>query len=92
MTTIPAKLIKDGNSTAIRLPKTLLALSGIKGDVKLKAEKGRITIIDSNDVREGWEEQINAVKQSKRSCEPDQELLDWDTTTEDGLDETTNDS
>ncbi|MCA9343267.1 AbrB/MazE/SpoVT family DNA-binding domain-containing protein [Candidatus Saccharibacteria bacterium] len=85
MATYPAKLIKDGNSTAVRLPKTLLTLSGLKGNVRLKAEKGRITIIDSRDPRAGWESQIKAIKDSAVYCLDDTELQDWDVTASDGI-------
>ena len=39
MTGISTKLVKDGNSIAVRLPKTLLAMSSIEGSVKLEAQK-----------------------------------------------------
>ena len=44
MVSITTKLIKDGNSVAVRLPKTVLAMSGLHGEVQLEVEKGQVTL------------------------------------------------
>jgi antitoxin component of MazEF toxin-antitoxin module len=43
---IKTKLVKEGNSWVIRLPKNVLALSGLRGGeaVNLEVSAGRITI------------------------------------------------
>ena len=40
MTTIAAKLIRDGNSVAVRLPKTVLIMSGLSDDVQMEVKTG----------------------------------------------------
>ncbi len=46
------KLVRDGNSWAIRLPKALLQLSGIKpgSEVKLEVKRGRIVIYPASKI------------------------------------------
>ena len=44
MTTITSKLIKDGNSVAVRLPKPLLVMSGLHDLVRLEAKRGQIIL------------------------------------------------
>lgn len=62
MTTIKAKLIKDGNSTALRLPKVILDMSGLHDSVLLEAKKGQIVIKqEKNFPRKGWKEQIDKI-------------------------------
>ena len=42
-------IIKIGNSRGVRIPKSLLVLSGLSGEVELKVEKGEIKILASSD-------------------------------------------
>lgn len=58
MTTINTKLIKDGNSMAIRLPKQVLAMSGLTDIVQLDVKRGQITMRAPHKPREGWRQQI----------------------------------
>jgi len=58
MTSITTKLTTSGNSTAVRLPKALLQMSGLGKVVTLQAQKGRIIIKNSQDPRAGWSERI----------------------------------
>lgn len=41
---VPAKITKFGNSKGVRLPKVLLQLSQLEGDVELVVKPGEITI------------------------------------------------
>lgn len=88
MVSITTKLIKDGNSTAVRLPKTLLAMSGLQGFVQLEAKRGQIIIKrQKRQPREGWAEQIKHVLATNpKALQPDSELETWDTLAGDGLD------
>lgn len=43
---------------AVRLPKQLLAMSGLSGAVQLSVVKGRITMSAARKPRAGWKEQI----------------------------------
>ena len=86
MTTIATKLIRDGNSVAVRLPKTVLAMSGLRDDVQMEVRKGQITLRSAHKARSGWKEQIAKVAASGLKLSPsDQELNDWDATSSDGL-------
>lgn len=86
MTTITAKLIKDGNSTALRLPKTLLDMSGLHDSVQLEAKKGQIVIKqEMNHPRKGWKEQIDKILAEEAQTEDD-DFSDMDIASGDGLD------
>lgn len=60
MNKIATKLVKDGNSMAIRLPKTMLALSGIGDTVLLEAKSGQIIVHATKSPRVSWKEQIES--------------------------------
>lgn len=87
MVTIDTQLVKDGNSTAVRLPKALLKMSGLQGSVQLEAKKGQIVIRQQKkQPREGWEEQIAQVLATDpHALDPDPELEAWDSLAADGL-------
>jgi antitoxin component of MazEF toxin-antitoxin module len=85
MTSITTKLVKDGNSMAVRLPKTLLVMSGLYGFVQLEAKKGQIIIKqDKKHPRENWEEQINKVLTEEAHVKDD-DFADMSSTIADGL-------
>jgi antitoxin component of MazEF toxin-antitoxin module len=58
MTTLTTKLVPDGNSMAIRLPKQVLIMSGLSGVVQLSVRRGQVTIRTPRNPREGWSQQI----------------------------------
>ena len=53
---VPAKLVKIGNSTGIRLPKPLLDIAGLLDAIEIKAKPAVLTIRPSAHPRAGWEE------------------------------------
>jgi antitoxin component of MazEF toxin-antitoxin module len=55
-------IIKFGNSKGIRLPKAVLALSGLDNNVELEVKPGEITI------RAAKEESINIIAQASESA------------------------
>lgn len=85
MATITTKLVKDGNSMAVRLPKTILAMSGLSDTVRLEAKRGQIVLRAAKQARSGWEKQIAQVVATNVSVN-DEELADWDAVSGDGLD------
>jgi antitoxin component of MazEF toxin-antitoxin module len=86
MTTITTKLIRDGNSVAVRLPKTVLAMSGLRDNIQMEVREGQITLRSANNPRSGWKEQIaQVVSSDSKSLQSDIELSDWDITSNDGL-------
>ena len=87
MTTITTKLVRDGNSVAVRLPKTVLAMSGLRDEVKMEVKHGQITLRSARTPRSEWRERIaNVVASSPAANLPDEELNDWDITSNDGSD------
>jgi antitoxin component of MazEF toxin-antitoxin module len=58
MNTITTKLVPDGNSMAIRLPKQILVMSGLAGTVQLGVKRGQITIRTPRNPRQGWQQRI----------------------------------
>lgn len=87
MTSITAKLIKDGNSVAVRLPKTVLAMSGLHDEVQLEVEKGRVTLRQAQPKHPhaGWEEQIKKVLEQESHLKED-DFADMNAAMSDGLD------
>jgi antitoxin MazE len=51
-----ARIVAIGNSRGVRIPKVLLDQAGLRDEVELKAEPGRIVIQAAIGRRAGWEE------------------------------------
>ena len=88
MATILTRLVKDGNSKAVRLHSTVLAMSGLHDEVILEVEKGQVTIRPFNSKpRSDWpgliEQEI--ARNPKALQQSNTELDDWDVTINDGL-------
>ncbi|HEY5268660.1 MAG TPA: hypothetical protein VII94_06100 [Candidatus Saccharimonadales bacterium] len=58
MTTITTKLVPDGNSIVIRLPKQVIIMSGLGGVVQLSVKRGQITMRKPRSLREDWSQKI----------------------------------
>ena len=69
------KIIKIGNSKGIRLPKVLLQQTGIRNEVDLNIEDGKIILEPVRKKRNGWSE---AFKEMAKNS--DDRLLDQDET------------
>lgn len=83
--TIKTTLTTSGNSVAVRLPKSLLQMSGLTDKVTLEAKKGKIIISKPSSPREGWGENIKAMVE--KYGDPTEEFADInDTLVDDGLD------
>ena len=82
--TIKTTLTTSGNSVAVRLPKTLLEMSGLTDKVLLEVKNGKIIISKPDNPREGWEDQIKAMVE--KYGDPSEEFADLDSLTGDGLD------
>lgn len=80
MNKITTKLVKDGNSTAVRIPKVALELSGINGIVELIVKDGTILIKKPSNKRESWARAIELDKPVN-----DNALDDWDQLAGDAL-------
>ncbi|HUC87707.1 MAG TPA: hypothetical protein VMR95_00980 [Candidatus Binatia bacterium] len=90
MITLTTKLVPDGNSMAVRLPKQVLIMSELSGVLQLSVKRGQITIRTPRNPREGWSQQI---KQELTANGPltmvddyGDMLTEIDTTLGDGLD------
>lgn len=87
MASITAKLVKDGNSVAVRIPKTALVMSGLKDEVRMDVSQGQIVLTSAKSARAGWQQQIEYVLATNpHALDPDPELVGWDATVGDGLD------
>jgi antitoxin component of MazEF toxin-antitoxin module len=85
MTSINTTLTTSGNSTAVRIPKALLRMSGLnsKSKVTLEAKQGKIVISKSNNIHEGWATQIKSLVDALE--EPAQEFENMNVAANDGL-------
>jgi antitoxin component of MazEF toxin-antitoxin module len=87
MVSITTKLVKDGNSMAVRIPKAVLAMSGLEDEVKMEVTQGQIILSSTKTSRADWQRQIDHVLATNPSAlAPDPELDAWDATAIDGLD------
>ncbi|HEY4964106.1 MAG TPA: AbrB/MazE/SpoVT family DNA-binding domain-containing protein [Candidatus Saccharimonadales bacterium] len=87
MNAIDTTLTTSGNSTAVRLPKEFLRMSGLtsKSRVRLEANNGKIIISKSINPRAGWSSQIKSLVES--DGDPSDEFNDeMNATLTDGLD------
>jgi antitoxin component of MazEF toxin-antitoxin module len=86
MVSITTKLVKDGNSMAVRLPKTLLTMSGLRGSVQLEVKAGQIIIKQvKTQPRAGWKAQIEKVLKEEPDINAD-DFSDMNAADADGLD------
>lgn len=50
------RIVRIGNSQGIRIPKSLLEQTGLRGEVEIRAEKDSLVIHPVRRPREGWAE------------------------------------
>jgi len=87
MTSIITKLVKDGNSVAVRIPKTALSMSGLEDKVRMDIAQGQIILTSAKSPRAGWQHQIDSVLANNHyALVPDPDLDVWDITIGDGID------
>jgi antitoxin component of MazEF toxin-antitoxin module len=83
--TINTTLTTSGNSVAVRLPKSLLQMSGLTDKVTLQARKGKIIISKPTNPREGWSQNIKSMVE--KYGDPTEEFSDLNNAlANDGLD------
>jgi len=51
-----ARIVRIGNSKGIRIPKPLIEQTGLKGDVEIEAQNGKLLIKPAAKARAGWAE------------------------------------
>lgn len=66
------KIVKIGNSKGVRIPKSFLDESGLKSDVELEVNDGKIIIKPISKPRESWDSGFRKMSQNK-----DDTLLDF---------------
>jgi antitoxin component of MazEF toxin-antitoxin module len=82
--TIKTTLTTSGNSVAVRLPKSLLQMSGLTDKVTLQAKKGKIIISKPSNPRENWGKNIKAMVE--KYGDPSEEFTELnDALADDGL-------
>ncbi len=75
------RIIRIGNSHGIRIPKPLLKLTGLEGDVELSAENGTLLIRPIAKPRAGWAEAFEEMARRGDDALLDGEtfvLTEWD--------------
>jgi antitoxin component of MazEF toxin-antitoxin module len=82
--TIKTSLTTSGNSVAVRLPKSVLQMSGLTDKVLLEVKNGKIILSKPANPREGWDTQIKAMVE--KYGDPSEEFADIDGLVNDGLD------
>jgi antitoxin MazE len=60
-----SRLVRIGNSRGLRLPKTLLAESGLADEVEITLERGALVIRAARSPREGWAESVERLGTDK---------------------------
>ncbi len=80
---IHSRLIKIGNSQGVRLPQTLLKMSGIKDEIAIFTENGQIIIRgeESQKNRIGWEKSFQEMTEENHDQILDKETIStssWD--------------
>jgi antitoxin MazE len=68
-----ARIVKIGNSRGIRIPKPLIAQTGLKDEVEITVEENRLVISSAERPRAGW---VEAFREMARRG--DDALLDSD--------------
>jgi antitoxin MazE len=80
---IHSRLIKIGNSQGVRLPKTLLEMSGIKDEIAIIIDNGQIIIRgeERKKNRIGWEKSFQEMTEENQDQILDKETIStssWD--------------
>lgn len=70
---------------AIRFPKHVLAMSGLRDVVEMEVTREHITLRAATDPRAGWEEHIARTAATCAATQPDPELAVWEDTALDGF-------
>lgn len=81
-TVVKTRIVKIGNSHSIRIPKLLLEQVGLTGQVEVEVQPGHLVLRPvSEQTRQGWEEQFQAMAAQGDDRLLDAELLNgsqWD--------------
>ena len=56
-------LVRIGNSQGIRIPKPIVEQCGFRGSVEITVKDKMLLVVPSRRVRDGWEEQFEAMAQ-----------------------------
>ena len=75
--TTRTRIVRIGNSQGVRLPKAVLAASGLAGEVEIEAADGQVVIRPARHPRDGWEEAAREMH-----ANGDDRLLDPEITSE----------
>lgn len=79
--TTRTRIVRIGNSQGVRLPKAVLAASGLSGDVEIEAGDGQVVIRPARHPRDGWEEAFKQMHANGDDVLLDSEYAsEWDQT------------
>ena len=73
---ITTKLVNDGNSVIVHIPKMALAMSGLRDEVVMEVKKGQIVLTLSVYPRSQWRARIaKVIASNPDALAPDPELI-----------------
>jgi antitoxin MazE len=75
------RIVRIGNSQGVRIPRPLLEQSGIRDEVELEVEDGKIVIRSAPERRRGWNEAFRSMAAEGDDFRLDEEVPDgaWST-------------
>lgn len=76
-----SRIVRIGNSQGVRIPKSLLDQSGLRGEVELEVKDGQIIIRFPELPRKGWEEAFRSMAAAEDDILLNSDPLvvsDWD--------------
>ena len=76
------RIVRIGNSQGVRIPKALLAESGLSGEVDISVHDGTLVIAAAGRAREGWDDAFRQM-----ALRGDDKLLDGDVETSEAFTE-----
>ncbi|MCX5801687.1 MAG: AbrB/MazE/SpoVT family DNA-binding domain-containing protein [Candidatus Eisenbacteria bacterium] len=76
-----ARIVRIGNSQGIRIPKPLIAQTGLKGEVDISVRENRLVISPAERPRANWAEAFRSMARLRDDILLDSELVSgssWD--------------
>ena len=81
-----SKLVRMGNSRAVRLPKPIIEASGLTDEIEIEVEKGRIVLLPAKKKpREGWAEDARRMVENGDNW--DEDMAAWEAMPSEALEE-----
>lgn len=72
------RIVRIRNSHFVRIPKALLDLVGLQGEVDIRAEGGALVIGRTRKPREGWEAAFREAARRDGDAQIDDAVVSWE--------------